>query len=80
MENAMNEEQLLQRITTDANIYGGKPIIRGRRLAVEHILDLLEAGDTEEDIMDAYDWLEPEDIEACILFDQRSRNTGTMFA
>ncbi|MEJ2327906.1 MAG: DUF433 domain-containing protein, partial [Chromatiaceae bacterium] len=32
----MNEDQLLQRITINPDIFGGKPIIRGRRLAVEH--------------------------------------------
>ena len=34
----MNENELLQRITIDPRIFGGKPIIRGRRLAVEHVL------------------------------------------
>lgn len=34
----MDEQKLLERITVNPNIFGGKPIIRGRRLAVEHIL------------------------------------------
>jgi uncharacterized protein (DUF433 family) len=41
----MNEKQLLERITVNPKIFGGKPIIRGRRLAVEHILGMLAAGE-----------------------------------
>jgi uncharacterized protein (DUF433 family) len=37
----MNKEKILERITTNPEIFGGKPIIRGRRLAVEHILGML---------------------------------------
>ena len=42
----MNETELLSRITVNPLIFGGKPIIRGRRIAVEHILDMLAAGDS----------------------------------
>jgi uncharacterized protein (DUF433 family) len=42
----MDEKRLLERITIDPKIFGGKPIIRGRRLAVEHVLGMLAAGDT----------------------------------
>ena len=47
---------------------GGKPIIRGRRLAVEHILGMLAAGDTIETILSGYPWLDPEDIQACLVY------------
>ncbi|MGH2644815.1 MAG: DUF433 domain-containing protein [Chitinophagaceae bacterium] len=67
----MNEQQLLSRITVNPEIFGGKPIIRGKRLAVEHILGMLAAGDTPEIILKGYDWLEPEDIRACLLYAQR---------
>ena len=67
----MNESELLERITVNPNIYGGKPIIRGRRLAVEHVLGMLAAGDTPESIRAAYSWLEPEDIQACLLYAKR---------
>ncbi|MCW6035636.1 DUF433 domain-containing protein [Spirulina subsalsa FACHB-351] len=67
----MTDEQLLARITIDPNIFRGKPIIRGRRLAVEHILGMLAAGDTTETILAAYSWLEPEDIQACLLYAYR---------
>ena len=65
------ETELLTRITINPEIFGGKPIIRGRRLAVEHILGMLAAGDTPETIQKGYDWLEPEDIRACLLYARR---------
>src|SRR5438093_8437560 len=43
-----HEEEVLRRITVDPKIFGGKPIIRGRRLAVEHVLGMLAAGDSLE--------------------------------
>jgi uncharacterized protein (DUF433 family) len=64
----MNKQQLLERITVNPKIFGGKPIIRGRRLAVEHILGMLAAGDTTETLVEAYPWLEREDIQACLLY------------
>ncbi len=64
----MNDADLLRRITSDPAIFGGKPIVRGRRLAVEHILAMLAAGDSAEDIVEAYPFLEPEDIRACMLY------------
>lgn len=67
----MDEQALLERITVDPRIYGGKPIIRGRRLAVEHVLGMLAAGDRPEEILDAYPWLEPEDIRACLVYAHR---------
>jgi uncharacterized protein (DUF433 family) len=64
--------ELLERITVNPEIYGGKPIIRGRRLAVEHILNMLAAGDSNETILQGYDWLEPADIQACLLYASRT--------
>ncbi len=66
-----SEQKLLERITIDAQIFGGKPIIRGRRLAVEHVLGMLAAGDSPQDIVDAYDWLEIEDVQACLVYARR---------
>jgi uncharacterized protein (DUF433 family) len=65
------EQQLLERIVINPEIFGGKPIIRGRRMAVEHILGMLAAGDTPELLVQEYDWLEPEDIQACLLYAKR---------
>ena len=67
----MNEQLLLKRITVNPNIFGGKPIIRGRRLAVEHILGMLAASDTVNNILDGYPWLEEEDIQACLIYARR---------
>jgi uncharacterized protein (DUF433 family) len=67
----MDEERLLQRITVNPRIFGGKPIIRGRRLAVEHMLGMLAAGDSEQTILDGYPWLEREDIQACLVYARR---------
>ena len=67
----MSEEELLERITVNPAIFGGKPIVRGRRLAVEHVLGMLAAGDSEETILAGYPWLEPDDIRACLLYARR---------
>ncbi len=67
----MDEQKLLERITVNHKIFGGKPIIRGRRLAVEHILGMLAAGDTVETILEGYPWLELEDIQACLAYAHR---------
>lgn len=68
----MTETELLNRIQVNPAIFGGKPIIRGLRIAVEHILGMLAAGDTPETILQEYPFLEPEDIQACLLFAYRS--------
>ena len=67
----VDEQKLLTRITVNADIFGGKPIIRGRRLAVEHVLGMLAAGDTAETILEGYPWLEREDVQACLVYARR---------
>jgi uncharacterized protein (DUF433 family) len=67
----MDEQKLLERITVNAAIFGGKPIIRGRRLAVEHVLGMLAAGDSIETILEGYPWLEREDVLACLVYAHR---------
>lgn len=64
----MSETDLLKRITINPEIFGGKPILRGRRLAVEHVLGMMAAGDTAQTLLSAYPWLEPDDIRACLLY------------
>ena len=66
-----DEDTLLARITVDPKIFGGKPIIRGRRLAVEHVLGMLAAGDEPETLLAGYHWLEPDDIRACLAYAHR---------
>jgi uncharacterized protein (DUF433 family) len=68
----MDEQKLLERITVNPGIFDGKPIIRGRRLAVEHVLGMLAAGDTIETIMEGYPWLEVEDVRACLIYEASS--------
>jgi uncharacterized protein (DUF433 family) len=64
----MNEKQLLKRITLDPKVMVGKPVIKGTRLTVDYILDLLAHGTTEAEILQEYEGLVPEDIRACLLF------------
>lgn len=64
-------DELLGRITYNPEIFGGKPIIRGHRMAVEHILDMLAMGSTAEEILRYHSWLEPEDLLACLEYAYR---------
>ena len=66
------DDELLKRITVRAEVFGGKPIIRDMRIAVEHVLGMLAAGDTAQEILREYSFLEPEDIQACLVFAHRS--------
>ena len=68
----MTEADLLDRITIRPDVFGGKPIIRDMRIAVEHVLGMLAAGDSPETILSEYPFLEAEDIQACLLFAHRS--------
>ena len=67
----MNDNELLQRITFNPEIFNGKPIIRGRRIAVEHILGMIAEGSTVEEILEGYPFLEKEDIQACMIYAHR---------
>jgi uncharacterized protein (DUF433 family) len=64
----MQEHILLERITLNPNVMVGKPVIRGTRLTVEYILNLLAHGATVDEILNEYDGLKMEDIRACMLF------------
>ncbi len=66
------ETELLERITVRPDVFGGKPIVRDMRIAVEHILGMLAAGDTAQSILNDYPFLEPEDLQACLVFVHRS--------
>ena len=71
---------LLSRITSDPGIFGGKPIIRGHRFAVEHLLDYLASGMTEGELLAEFPFLEADDIKAALLYAGRlagmTRMTG----
>jgi uncharacterized protein (DUF433 family) len=64
----MKAHQLLERITVNPNVMVGKPVIAGTRLTVEFIVNLLAHGATQSEILDEYQELAPEDIQACLLF------------
>jgi uncharacterized protein (DUF433 family) len=71
MANEPDEDELLKRITSNPAFFGGKPVIRDHRLAVEHVLGMLAAGDSAETILAGYAWLEPEDVQACLVYARR---------
>lgn len=75
----MSDQELLGRIVVDPGVMVGKPIIRGTRLTVDFVLNLLAHGATEEDILDEYKGLTIDDIQACFLFATKSlENTEFM--
>lgn len=68
----MNDEQLLKRIVCDPKVMTGKPVIRGTRLTVDFVLNLLAHGMSEQEIRAEYADLGREDIQACLLFATRA--------
>ena len=68
----MSDHQLLERIACDPKVMVGKPVIKGTRLTVEYILNLLAHGSSAADILGEYEGLTPEDIRACLLFASHS--------
>jgi len=57
-----------ERITVDPKVLVGKPVVRGTRLAVAFIVDLLAQGWAESELLRNYPGLEPEDIRACLAY------------
>jgi len=68
----MEEKQLLERITLNLKVMAGKPVIKGTRLTVEYILGLLAHGTTVAEILQEYEGLVEEDIQACLIFAAKS--------
>ncbi|NPA91870.1 MAG: DUF433 domain-containing protein [Chloroflexi bacterium] len=68
----MEDQALLRRIVIDPKVMVGKPVIRGTRLTVDYILNLLAHGASVEEILEEYEGLTEEDIRACLLFASRS--------
>ena len=64
----MTDKKLLERITMNPKVMTGKPVIKGTRLTVEFILNLMAHGATDREIIAEYKGLKKEDIQACILF------------
>jgi len=71
----MQEQRLLERITLNPKVMVGKPVIKGTRLTVEHVLNLLAHGATVTEILEEYEGLTQEDIQACLLFAKNRRRT-----
>ena len=61
-------QELLERITARHDVFGGKPIIRDMRISVRLILSLISQGVSQEEILNDYSGMEPEDIRACIAY------------
>ena len=64
----MKDNELIERIVLNPNVMAGKPVIRGTRLTVEFILNLLAHGAKDSEILNEYKGLTIEDVQACILF------------
>ncbi len=62
----MMDQDLLKRITSNPRQCGGRPCIRGMRIRVKDILDMLAAGASEKEILNDYPYLEPDDIRASL--------------
>ena len=56
------------RISVDPKVLVGKPVVKGTRLAVEFVVDLLANGWTQQQVLDSYPQLKPEDIQACLAY------------
>jgi uncharacterized protein (DUF433 family) len=68
----MTDQELLDRITAQADVMAGKPVIRGTRLTVPYVLGLLAHGATIQEVLDEYPGLTSDDVNACFLFASRS--------
>lgn len=71
---------LLDRITINPNQCGGRPCIRGMRIRVSDVLDLLAAGQSQNEILGSYPYLEPDDIAACLRYAARRLDHPTLAA
>jgi uncharacterized protein (DUF433 family) len=68
----MRDQELLERITLNPKVMAGKPVIKGTRLSVEYVLNLLAHGAKPEEILAEYEGVAVEDIQACLLFATKS--------
>lgn len=71
---------LLDRITINPNQCGGRPCIRGMRIRVSDVLDLLAAGQSLDEILESFPYLETEDIAACLRYAARRLDHPTLAA
>jgi uncharacterized protein (DUF433 family) len=78
METAVAD--LLDRLTINPDQCGGRPCIRGMRIRVIDVLGLLAAGQSREEILRDYPYLEPDDIDACVTYAARRLDHPTLAA
>ncbi|MGD0950498.1 MAG: DUF433 domain-containing protein [Candidatus Binatia bacterium] len=71
---------LLDRLTINPDQCGGRPCIRGMRIRVIDVLGLLAAGQSREEILRDYPYLEPDDIDACVTYAARRLDHPTLAA
>ena len=71
----MTRQELLSRISINADVCFGKPCIRGHRIWVSLILDFLASGETMEEILEDYPQLAREDVLACIAYGAEDRKS-----
>jgi uncharacterized protein (DUF433 family) len=72
-------EDLLKRITFNKDVLCGKPLIRGLRISVQMILELLAKGATEQEILEDYPELEKDDLRAALLYAHHMVATEEIF-
>jgi uncharacterized protein (DUF433 family) len=68
------------RIIVDSNVLVGKPVIKGTRIAVELVIDLLARGYTGEQILEQYDHITGEDIQACLAYASETLRSERVYA
>jgi uncharacterized protein (DUF433 family) len=69
-----------EHITVDPRILVGKPVIRGTRIAVELVIDLLARGYTKEQILQQYDHITDADIQACLAYASEALRSERVYA
>jgi len=69
-----------ERIVVDPDVLVGKPVIKGTRISVELIIDLLARGYSKEQILEQYDHLTAEDIQACLAYASESLRSERVYA
>jgi uncharacterized protein (DUF433 family) len=75
----VDDDRLLKRITLNPKVMVGKPVIKGTRLTVEYVLNLLARGATVSEVLEEYQGLTTEDVQACLLSATKSlENTSFM--
>ena len=72
----MSDQELIERVEINPEIMVGKPVIRGTRLTVESVLNLLAHGATSQEILDEYVGLTQNDVQACLLFATKAHRQG----